>query len=79
MSSTNFRTLGRSGLVVSPLALGTMTFGQREWGADEAASRAIFDGYRAAGGNFIDTADIYSGGASETLVGRFVEETGSRD
>ena len=79
MSLRNYRTLGRSGLVVSPLALGTMTFGPGEWGADDAASRAIFDAYRDAGGNFIDTADIYSGGASEVLVGRFIEETGSRD
>ncbi len=79
MSLVKFRTLGRSGLVVSPIALGTMTFGAGEWGADDAASRAIFDAYRAAGGNFIDTADIYSGGASETLVGRFTRESGSRD
>ena len=79
MSLTQFRTLGRSGLVVSPLALGTMTFGPGAWGADEAASRAIFDAYREAGGNFIDTADIYSGGASEALVGRFMKETASRD
>ena len=79
MSLTTFRTLGRSGLVVSPIALGTMTFGPGEWGADEATSRAIFNAYRDGGGNFIDTADIYSGGASETLVGRFIRETGSRD
>ena len=79
VSLTNFRTLGRSGLVVSPLALGTMTFGPGEWGADEATSRAIFDAYRAAGGNFVDTADIYSGGASEELVGRCIRETNSRD
>ncbi len=78
MSLTDFRTLGRSGLVVSPLALGTMTFGQRDWGTDAAASRAIFDAYREAGGNFIDTADIYAGGGSEELVGRFIRETGSR-
>ncbi|MBH0239017.1 aldo/keto reductase [Methylobrevis albus] len=79
MSLTDFRTLGRSGLVVSPLALGTMTFGPGEWGADEATSRAIFDAYRAAGGNFVDTADIYSGGESETLVGKFIADSGSRD
>ena len=79
MSLTNFRTLGRSGLVISPVALGTMTFGPGEWGADDATARAIFEAYRIAGGNFIDTADIYSGGASETLVGRFIKETGSRD
>ncbi|RYY10103.1 MAG: aldo/keto reductase [Alphaproteobacteria bacterium] len=79
MSLTDFRTLGRSGLVVSPLALGTMTFGPGEWGADEAASRAIFDAYRLAGGNFVDTADIYSGGESERLLGKFIAETGARD
>ncbi len=78
-SLTMFRTLGRSGLVVSPLALGTMTFGPGGWNADDQASRAIFDAYRAAGGNFIDTADIYSGGASEELLGRFIKDTNSRD
>jgi aryl-alcohol dehydrogenase-like predicted oxidoreductase len=79
MSLNDFRTLGRSGLVVSPLCLGTMTFGTDGWGADEATSRSIFDGYREAGGNFVDTADIYSGGASEALVGKFIKDTGSRD
>ena len=79
MSLTNFRTLGRSGLVVSPLALGTMTFGQERWGVDEAEGRTIFGRYREAGGNFIDTADIYAGGRSEEMVGRFIEETGARD
>ncbi|MBB5744900.1 aldo/keto reductase [Brevundimonas variabilis] len=79
MSLTAYRTLGRSGLVVSPLALGTMTFGPGAWGADEPASRSIFQAYREAGGNFVDTADIYSGGESERLVGQFIKETGSRD
>ncbi len=79
MSLTAFRTLGHSGLVVSPLALGTMTFGPGAWGADEATSRAIFDTYCAAGGNFIDTADIYTGGQSETLVGQFIADSRSRD
>jgi aryl-alcohol dehydrogenase-like predicted oxidoreductase len=79
MSLPDFRTLGRSGLVVSPLALGTMTFGPGEWGADEATSHAIFDAYRAAGGNFVDTADIYTGGHSEELVGRFLADSGARD
>ena len=79
MSLNAYRTLGRSGLVVSPVALGTMTFGPGPWGADEATSRAIFESYRSAGGNFVDTADIYSGGESERLVGRFIRETGSRD
>lgn len=79
MSLRTYRTLGRSGLVVSPVALGTMTFGPGGWNADDAAARAIFDAYREAGGNFIDTADIYSGGASEALVGQFIRDTGSRD
>ncbi len=79
MSLTDFRTLGRSGLVVSPLALGTMTFGPGGWNADEPTSRAIFDAYREAGGNFVDTADIYSGGESERLVGQFIKASGSRD
>ena len=79
MSLTDFRTLGRSGLVVSPLALGTMTFGPGEWGTDRGTARAIFDAYREAGGNFIDTADIYSGGESERLVGAFITETRARD
>ncbi len=79
MSLRNYRTLGRSGLVVSPIALGTMTFGPGGWNADDATARAIFDTYRDAGGNFIDTADIYSGGGSETLVGQFIKATGSRD
>lgn len=79
MLLTDYRTLGRSGLVVSPLCLGTMTFGPGPFGADEATSRSIFDAYRAAGGNFVDTADIYSGGASEKLVGKFIKDTQSRD
>lgn len=79
MSLTEFRALGRSGLVVSPLALGTMTFGSGEWGADEAEARRVFQAYREAGGNFVDTADIYAGGESERLVGQFIREAGARD
>ena len=79
MSLTDFRALGHSGLIVSPLALGTMTFGPGAWGADEAASRGMFDAYREAGGNFVDTADIYSGGESEKLVGKFITSSGARD
>ena len=79
MSLAHFRTLGRSGLVVSPMALGTMTFGPGGWNADDSASQAIFDAYRDAGGNFIDTADIYSGGGSEELVGAFIKAAGARD
>jgi aryl-alcohol dehydrogenase-like predicted oxidoreductase len=79
MTLTSYRTLGRSGLVVSPLALGTMTFGTARWGSDEAASRAVFDAYVDAGGNFIDTADIYSAGESEAMLGRFIAARGLRD
>jgi aryl-alcohol dehydrogenase-like predicted oxidoreductase len=79
MPLTDFRTLGRSGLVVSPLTLGTMTFGPGRWGADAQMSRAIFDTYRDAGGNCVDTADIYSGGESERLVGQFIKDTRARD
>jgi aryl-alcohol dehydrogenase-like predicted oxidoreductase len=79
MSPTKYRSLGRSGLIVSPLALGTMTFGPGAWNADEATARAIFSAYCDAGGNFVDTADIYSGGESERLVGQFITDAGARD
>ncbi len=79
MPITNFRTLGRSGLVVSPLCLGTMTFGQTPWGTDAQTSKTIFTTYRAAGGNFIDTADIYSGGVSEEMIGTFIKDSHARD
>jgi aryl-alcohol dehydrogenase (NADP+) len=64
-----YRTLGTSGAVVSAYALGTMTFGAE---ATEAESHAILDGYVAAGGNFIDTADVYSSGVSEEIIGRWL-------
>src|ERR1700728_4313346 len=72
----SYRLLGRSGLRVSPLALGTMTFGE-VWGAEEAESRRIFDAYIDRGGNFIDTAGFYAQGRAETLTGRFAR--GKRD
>ena len=65
----HYRTLGNSGAVVSTYALGTMTFGAE---ADEATSHAILDGYVAAGGNVIDTADVYSAGVSEEIIGRWL-------
>lgn len=79
MSMFQYRTFGRSGLVVSPLALGTMTFGAARWGLDEAGARAVFDAYVEAGGNFVDTADVYAAGRSEEMVGAFVAERGLRD
>lgn len=65
------RTLGRSGCVVSTLCLGTMTFGQE---TDEAGARAQLDRYVKVGGNFIDTADVYVGTASERIIGRWLAD-----
>ena len=80
MSLAEYRTLGRSGLRVSPLCLGTMTFGQDwGWGCDEAESRAMLDRYLEQGGNFIDTANIYTKGHSETILGDYFAERGGRD
>lgn len=70
-----YKLLGKSGLRVSELALGTMTFGDDwGWGADKTTSRQIFDAYVAAGGNFIDTANNYTNGTSETFVGEFIAD-----
>ncbi|MBC7924532.1 MAG: aldo/keto reductase [Bryobacteraceae bacterium] len=79
MELSHLRTLGRSGLPVSPLALGTMTFGNKGWGSTDDVSRRIFEAYVQAGGNFVDTADVYSGGRSEELVGSFIGEGKLRD
>ncbi len=79
MQMTDYRSFGRSGLIVSPMALGTMTFGAGRWGTDEATARTIFDIYVEAGGNLIDTADVYSGGESEKMLGRFLSDSGLRD
>ncbi|WP_319024738.1 aldo/keto reductase [Microbulbifer hainanensis] len=76
---THYSTLGRSGLVVNSLSLGTMTFGTQRWGADDQQSYEIFKAYYEMGGNFIDTANVYSGGQSEKLVGQFVQEMNIRD
>ena len=80
---TSLRTLGSSDLHVFPLALGGNVFG---WTADEAQSFAVLDAYAAAGGNFVDTADLYSawaegneGGESETVIGRWLASRGNRD
>jgi aryl-alcohol dehydrogenase-like predicted oxidoreductase len=68
-----FRLLGRSGLRVSELALGTMTFGETwGWGASKHESRRIFETYLEAGGNFVDTACNYTDGESERFLGEFV-------
>jgi aryl-alcohol dehydrogenase-like predicted oxidoreductase len=69
----NYRLLGHSGLRVSELSLGTMTFGEEwGWGAAKEEAKRIYDAYREAGGNFIDTANLYTNGASERLLGEFL-------
>ncbi len=77
-----YRNLGRTGLKVSELCLGTMQWG---WTADESQSFAVMDAFVAAGGNFIDTADVYSrwaegnpGGVSEEIIGRWMKASGNR-
>ena len=79
----HLRDLGRSGLKVSPVCLGGNVFG---WTADEKASFAVLDDFTASGGNFIDTADVYStwvpghrGGESETVLGAWLKSRGNRD
>jgi aryl-alcohol dehydrogenase-like predicted oxidoreductase len=77
------REIGRSGIKVSPVCLGGNVFG---WTADEKASFAVLDAFIAGGGNFIDTADVYStwgpghkGGESETVLGKWLKSRGNRD
>jgi aryl-alcohol dehydrogenase-like predicted oxidoreductase len=80
----NHRKLGRSGVKVSEICLGTMQFG---WTTDEENSRQVMDAFLEAGGNFIDTADIYTtwagalsyGGKTEEIIGRWIKDTKSRD
>jgi aryl-alcohol dehydrogenase-like predicted oxidoreductase len=68
-----YRLLGKSGLRVSEAALGTMTFGEDwGWGSSKDEAQKIYETYREAGGNFIDTANVYTNGTSERLVGEFI-------
>jgi len=69
-----YRKLGRTGLKVSSLCLGTMTFGNTQWGCDEQTSATIIDRFLGDGGNFIDTADVYNDGVSEQITGRAIKE-----
>lgn len=76
----NYRLLGDSGLRVSEIVLGTMTFGKEwGWGAEKEESNSIFKKYIESGGNFIDTANRYTEGRSEEYVGEFVNEMQIRD
>ena len=80
MKLTDYTILGRTGLRVSPLCMGTMTFGTGwGFGAEEKASKEMFDRFIDAGGNFLDTADGYTNGQAEELTGKFVGERGLRD
>src|SRR5258707_1526396 len=64
-----YQLLGRSGLRVSEICLGTMTFGEEwGWGSSKAESRGIYDRFRDLGGNFVDTANLYTNGTSELFL-----------
>src|SRR5713101_832261 len=68
-----YRLLGKSGLRVSEASLGTMTFGDEwGWGSPKAEAQKVYETYREAGGNFIDTANFYTGGTSEKFLGEFI-------
>jgi aryl-alcohol dehydrogenase-like predicted oxidoreductase len=70
-----YRLLGNSGLRVSEISLGTMTFGEDwGWGSSKDDARKVYQAYREAGGNFIDTANLYTNGTSETLLGEFMRD-----
>ena len=71
-----YRYLGRTGLKVSELCLGAMTFGRE---STEAESNQMLDHFKAVGGNFIDTADVYSKGLSETILGRWLKQQNHED
>ena len=80
MPLTDYLTLGRSGLRVSPLCLGAMTFGNGSgWTCDEATSAELIRAFMDAGGNFIDTADVYGQGESERIVGKVLGDAGLRE
>jgi aryl-alcohol dehydrogenase-like predicted oxidoreductase len=79
LSLDTYRLLGRSGLRVSPLSLGAMTFGSAwGWGADEADTRKMIDVYLDRGGNFVDTASTYTKGESERLLGQIMGDRRDR-
>lgn len=70
----HYRLLGRSGLRVSPLSLGAMTFGMSGWGTDYAEAGQMVGRYRELGGNFIDTANFYAQGESERMLGQLLKD-----
>src|SRR5688572_29336797 len=72
----DYRKLGRTGVKVTPLCLGTMNFGGR---SDAVESHAVLDAYVELGGNFVDTANVYNDGRSEAIIGDWMQKTGRRD
>src|SRR5436190_18013703 len=69
-----YKLMGRSGLRVSEMALGTMTFGEDwGWGASKNEAHKVYNAFREAGGNLIDTANVYTNGSSESFVGEFAK------
>lgn len=78
MTIDSYRTLGTSGLRVSPLALGAMNFDDGSWGSAPETSFDILDHYLGAGGNFIDTANQYNGGKSEETLGQYFQKQPAR-
>ncbi|SMC63642.1 aldo/keto reductase [Chryseobacterium sp. YR221] len=79
MSLADYRTLGKSGLKISPLTLGTMTFGEDwGWGTSPADAHQILEHYIDQGGNIIDTANIYTKGHSEEIIGNFLAKQNVR-
>src|ERR1700724_2342531 len=73
-TTMKYRLLGKSGLRVSEAALGTMTFGDEwGWGSPKAEAQKVYETYREAGGNFIDTANFYTNGTSERFLGEFMQ------
>src|ERR1700709_1647756 len=79
MALNDYVTIGHSGLRVSPFCLGAMTFGE-DWGfgSSEAESKQVLDRYMGLGGNFIDTANVYTKGHSEKIIGDHIGRTPSR-
>jgi aryl-alcohol dehydrogenase-like predicted oxidoreductase len=69
-----YRFLGTSGLLISRLSLGTMTFGVPDWGCDEKVAHTVMKDYVNAGGNVLDTADVYAGGRAEEIIGSFLPQ-----
>lgn len=78
MPLDHYRPLGRSGLLVSPLSLGTMTFGVARWGMARAEAETVVAFYSDAGGNVLDTADVCASGGCERMIGDILATRGTK-